>query len=43
VCHALLQDPNFFRLLLRADQELALEAKALLTAINQRKNLASTS
>jgi hypothetical protein len=29
VCHALLQDPKFFRLLLRADQELALEAKAL--------------
>ena len=29
MCHALLQDPKFFRLLLRADQELALEAKAL--------------
>ena len=28
MCHALLQDPNFFRLLLRVDQELAGEAKA---------------
>ena len=27
VCHAQLQDPNFFRLLLRVDEELAGEAK----------------
>jgi hypothetical protein len=29
VCHALLQDPKFFRLLLRVDQELAGEVKAV--------------
>jgi len=29
VCHALLQDPGFFRLLLRADEELASEARSL--------------
>jgi hypothetical protein len=29
VCHALLQDPNFFRLLLRIDEELAGQARAL--------------
>jgi hypothetical protein len=29
VCHALLQDPRFFRLLLRADEELAGEARSL--------------
>ena len=29
MCHALLQDPNFFRLLLRVDQELASQAKAV--------------
>jgi hypothetical protein len=29
VCHALLQDPNFFRLLLRVDQELALARRVL--------------
>jgi hypothetical protein len=29
VCHAQLQDPNFFRLLLRVDQELAGDAKAV--------------
>lgn len=29
MCHALLQDPNFFRLLLRVDQELALERRGL--------------
>jgi hypothetical protein len=28
VCHALLQDPNFFRLLLRIDEELACEVHA---------------
>ncbi len=28
VCHALLQDPNFFRLLLRIDEELAGETRA---------------
>jgi len=28
VCHALLQNPNFFRLLLRIDEELADEARA---------------
>ena len=28
MCHALLQDPNFFRLLLRIDEELAGEARA---------------
>jgi len=27
VCHALLQDPNFFQLLLRVDQEFALERR----------------
>ena len=29
MCHALLQDPKFFRLLLRVDQELAGQAKAV--------------
>jgi hypothetical protein len=29
VCHALLQDPKFFRLLLRIDEELAGEARAV--------------
>ena len=29
MCHALLQDPSFFRLLLRADEELAGEARSL--------------
>jgi hypothetical protein len=29
VCHALLPDPNFYRLLLRIDQELAEQARAL--------------
>ena len=29
MCHALLQDPKFFRLLLRVDQELADQAKAV--------------
>ena len=29
MCHALLQDLNFFRLLLRADQELALERRGV--------------
>jgi len=29
VCHALLQDPKFFRLLLRIDQELAGDARAV--------------